>query len=321
MAGACRDAGSRPLFVATPMQHTSKPSVLLIAPHSSDKLPLLPWVDTEIESIVNSGLPVHLERDINQRKLVELTTDTKYNIVWFATHGTEKGIYLSDGLLGTDAITTILRNAGAHYVVLNTCDSIHVAVSISEETGADVICTVSDVGDQEAWRTAAYLAKHLARGLTVQAAFKMSRPASHGKYVYLPGFNGADNRRELQEKISELTAALASGQPERVEEIISSLADLNMRVARLESRQSVTEAKLSPPIGSIALFLLAIIVLVIAVVVALNAFNNPVLMEILVEQPVIVVTGVIVTFALIVTWIVLAFASVREHVEQSKRQP
>lgn len=300
------------------MAKTAEPlRVLLVAPHSSEKLPLLPWVDVEIEAIVNSGLLVRLEREVNERRLIELTSNQAYDIIWFASHGTSEGVFLSDGLLKTDALTAILRNSGAHHVVLNTCDSVHVAASISEETSADVICTVTEIGDRQAWRTAALLATNLARGLSIQAAYKKARPTLPGKYVYLPGMsNGAaDERQELKNKIAELTTTLAAASKQDAsEQAIAGIALIAVGQDKLEGRVEIIEAKLSPPASAVILIALTIILFIANLLIVYDAVSDPVVLEVLKSQPLIAILTEIVVLFLCATWIFWAYGITRKHV-------
>ena len=123
-------AGGIPMIRGSYRKDMANTSVLLIAPNKSPGLAALPWVDVEIQSIVNSGLNIRLERcDVRERTLFELLSNKNYNIIWFASHG-GKGSVLSDGLDIRRCAGVDVKSCTANYVVLNTCDSVHIAAVI-----------------------------------------------------------------------------------------------------------------------------------------------------------------------------------------------
>ena len=190
--------------------------ILLIAPRALPGLPALPWVDDEIQHLVNSGLSLHLERDATERHLIELLgKQPAWDVVWFASHGDAEGVMLSDGLCPVDTLATLLRASGVGYVVINTCASVAVAAAIQEECGADVICTLTTVEDREAWRTGALFARQLARGLDVRRAFELAKPAKPGRYIYLAGDRELRERDQLSTIVDQLHTM--EGRLERVE--------------------------------------------------------------------------------------------------------
>ncbi len=295
----------------------SKPAtmlILLVAPKNKE-LPALPWVDQEIQAIVNSGLQVQLERDVNERLLSELLGRRQWDIVWFASHGTQAGIALSDGIISTEALASMLRSVSVKYVVLNTCESVHVAAAISEEADCDVICTISPtIEDKQAWLTASNMARRLAAGDTVFDAFRRSRPTQPGKYIYLPGSGGF--RATLHEQVQRLTSAIENGNPEEVERIVGGLADLGARVSSLEvsfssaeterkqdrERLKAMERKLSPPISAILFAVAVAIIFTANIFVIFWLLNNTELWPVLREEPVIIGLFEIAVVLLMATW-------------------
>lgn len=280
--------------------------ILLVAPKNS-QLPALPWVDQEIQAIVNSGLQVQLERDVNERLLSELIAREQWDIVWFASHGTSTGIALSDGVVATDALASMLRSVNVKYVVLNTCESVHVAAAISWQADCDVICTISsEIGDKQAWLTATNMARRLYAGDTVFEAFRRSR-SNRPDYIYLPG---SGNFRAWQHgEVTRLTDAIENGNPEEVARIITNLASVGERVTGLEesdrkkdARISVLERKLSPPLAAVLFALAAIFIFFINVFAIFWLLNNAELWPILRQEPAIVAGFELAVVALIVTW-------------------
>jgi hypothetical protein len=194
--------------------------ILLLAPYALPGLPALPWVEDEIQQLVNAGLSLHLERDASERRLVELLgSQPAWDVVWFASHGDAEGVLLSDGLCPVDALAALLRASGVGYVVLNTCASVAVAAAIQEESGADVICTLTAIGDREAWRTAALFARQLARGHDVRRAFELAKPAKPGRYIYLAGDRDLRQRDQLSTIVDQLHTI--EGRLERVEQAVT----------------------------------------------------------------------------------------------------
>lgn len=285
--------------------------ILLVAPKNKT-LPVLPWVDQEIQAIVNSGLSVQLERDVNERLLSELLGRKSWDIVWFASHGTASGVALSDGIISTEALASMLRSVSVKYVVLNTCESVHVAAAISEEADCDVICTISpSIEDKQAWLTASNMARRLAAGDSVFDAFKRSRPTQPGKYIYLPGSGGF--RTTLHQQVEKLTAAIENGDSVEVERIVGGLADLGRRVSDLEAariidgeRLSAVERKLSPPARVILLALAFVVVFLANIFAVLWVINNAELWPVLREVPLVVggFEAAVILFMITLLWLI-----------------
>ena len=282
-------------------------SVLLIAPSKSPGLAALPWVDAEIQSIVNSGLNIRLERDVSERTLLELLSNKNYNIIWFASHGSKEGLYLSDGLISVDALASMLKSCTANYVVLNTCDSVHIAAVISEETGMDVICTVSNVEDRTAWRTAALFATNLARAESVYSAYQRARPTQAGKYIYLPG-----NRNGVVARIVE-----AAGEPTvldlviRIDRIEPIVLENQEKIAENRNEIVVIKRKLSPPRSAIVWAIAALIVLIANIVAIFTVINSEELGTVALRQPSVFVFGEIMLLLVTFTWLRQAVLIVR----------
>jgi len=109
-----------------------------------------------------------------------LTSGQEWDILWFAAHGTADGVQVSDGLVPTATLITLVRNCNVRLVVLNTCESEQVAMYLHVQTGVSVVCTIAPVGDRTALITGTLLAQNLADGLGVRAAFERSRPGDVG---------------------------------------------------------------------------------------------------------------------------------------------
>lgn len=276
--------------------------ILFLAPKAKE-LSDLPWVAREIDAVVNCGLSLRVERDdVTEKRLVELVASEQFGIIWFASHGTGDGIYLSDGLISSESLAAILRGSGVQYVVLNTCDSIRIADTIARETHADFICTVTNISDRDAWRTGALFARELAKGATVRDAYRIARPAKPGQYIYLPAFNGASDPAKITEKVKELSDAIQDGEIERIEKALTDLASLPGRVDRLEDRVTVIEARVNPPISSILALLVVLVTVIANVAVTWTIVTDVELRTVFAVRPYLAWGGEIGFVAFTVSW-------------------
>ena len=131
--------------------------VLLCAPHTN-----LLMVDAEVQDVLTSGLDVvQLIGDVSSVDLTRSLRGHHYDVLWLATHGDKTGVLLTDGILSASTITQLVRGK-IDLVFINTCSSYAVAQMIQNETGATVVCTVQEVPDGEAYRTASLFATALA---------------------------------------------------------------------------------------------------------------------------------------------------------------
>jgi len=201
--------------------------VLLVAPTQAD----LPSQIDEVQSIISSGLTVHpLLGQVRHTDMLRAMVDGRYDVLWLATHGSNEGVALSDGILSASLLTSMVRGR-VRLVVLNTCSSIQAAQMIQQESGAAVICTVTDVQDREASQTGALLARALADTGKIEIAYERSRPGENRTYVLLAArgkrsVSDSDVVGRLSAEMGELTKALY--------ELRSELALLKQRLEQLE---------------------------------------------------------------------------------------
>lgn len=154
---------------------------LLVAPRNPD----LPTIQDEVNSVANA-LDARLL--LGQRATLTGLMDELskgWDIVWFSTHGSEQGVYLTDGIANTSELTTLIRSTGAVLTVFNTCSSYPVAHAIHEEIGRDFVCTVVEVPDRMAFITATVFAQQIARGMTFYDAYEAAKPGQNSTYVFL----------------------------------------------------------------------------------------------------------------------------------------
>lgn len=304
-------------------------NVLLLAPRPTG-LPALPWADREIQSIVNSGLRVRMEReDISEQRIIELLADAvakgdPFDILWFATHGNHDGICLSGSdVLSPEAAASILRDTSIKCVFLNTCNSVYVAATISEEADIPVICTISEtIADHQAWRTGTLFANKLSHGLSYTEAFRLSRPVRPGRYIYLPPITS-----ENQQQVEELKIAIANGDEDETRLLLDKIGDHERRIVALETitgdhenRISVNEGKLSPP-ASVIVMLALIALVAIADAIIVEAILGDEMMRQLVQRiPAVWIGGEVLVLIAISTWTVYAITTWRAYAKGAAKK-
>jgi len=175
-------------------------NVLLIAPDVG-----LASVVNEVRSVSMALRAVALTGIVTRKDVLEALPGHTWDIIWFATHGDEQGIMLSDGPVEIADLTAIVRNSHAFLVVLNTCSSRYVGLEMHYELGVDVVCTQAEADDLSAYQTGVLLARNLAENMSVADAFEQSRPGQKSLY-FLFSRNGNSDSQTLQ----RLNAGFAS---------------------------------------------------------------------------------------------------------------
>lgn len=165
-------------------------NVLLIAPDFG-----LAAVADEVRAVSNVLRPAPLIGQVTRRDVLHALRGHEWDILWFATHGSELGIELSDGHMSTSDLTAVARASGAWLIVLNTCSSRLVGLELHYELGASVITTQAEINDVTAFQTGTLLAQALADGNGVVEAFEASKPGQGRNYLLF--HNG--NRSEATE--------------------------------------------------------------------------------------------------------------------------
>lgn len=191
--------------------------VLLVAPHE----PGLPGTREEIQDIINSGLDIRLlSGTVSAEELVRECTADQFDVLWFIGHSSADGLQLSSGVLPRSQLVSMVRGCGAGLVVLNSCESVAVAQQIAEQTGADVVSTITDVPDSAAYTTGALFAQWLANTEDPVQAYQMARPGNNSTYVFIPSLmnhrthspsHELESRvRDLEKQVFELSVMLES---------------------------------------------------------------------------------------------------------------
>lgn len=164
-------------------------NVLLIAPSSSN----LPAIDDEINAISVALRPAILHGVVTRRVVLDALRGRNWDVVWFATHGDQDGIELSDGPLSVADLTAVVRASGAWLVVLNTCASRLIGLELHYELGCAVITTQAEIADVTAYQTGALLAQALTESKDPVAAFNASRPGQSVNYLLF--YNSSNDER------------------------------------------------------------------------------------------------------------------------------
>lgn len=166
----------------------SRLNILLVAPDHPD----LPNVAAEVAAIRQNHDVVALLGPVRDPDIARAVQNGPYDIIWFASHGNEDGVLLSDGLLPIDGVGQYARHAAL--CVLNTCSSENVAISIISGGDTDMICTIGDVRDTDAQRFGILLSGELTRHDDFHDAYLRARPEG-GKYRYYRAGPSAPVRR------------------------------------------------------------------------------------------------------------------------------
>lgn len=192
---------------------------LIVAPETN-----LPMAKDEVQQVINLlGSKVLTGSDANIRGLLNILSEP-FDIVWFATHGDEKGIYLNDGVVNASELTSLIRSVGASFVVLNTCSSRSVALALHDELRLPLVCTLREVPDRTAFILGTLLARQLARGLSFREAYEIAKPGQNSTYAFLPEEGKIVNERKRVEHDLESIIALVK----RLEIIVSGSSDYNV---------------------------------------------------------------------------------------------
>jgi hypothetical protein len=188
----------------------------------------------------------------------------RWEIVWFASHGSDKGIYLSDGPLNASEITSLIRAAGVRLTVFNTCESYELAHAIHRELNTDMVCTVKKLPDRSAYITGVLFAQQIAQGMDFYDAYEVAKPGQNSTYTFLgakgqvmPAYerpnprgdrsqSDADPMTRLHEIVEQLDAIVFGstrynlpGLVKSNESLILKIDKLAMDVAQLQVNQLV----------------------------------------------------------------------------------
>jgi len=247
---------------------------LLVAPKTD-----LYYAEVEVRKVEQYLNPYILEGDnVTSTRFLETLLRSKYDLIWMATHGSKDGFFLSDGLISSSRFASDVKASGATDLFLNTCESFQTAVLINNNLAVNLICTVKEVPDLEAFETGLRLAYHLSQDLPFDESFELSKPVDNKFYLFLPArFKmrkrdriGMDDSRlilkkeeDLQEDIKRLIILVEGDKRFNVKGILPMITDLDNRIVKAENRLSlVTTALISLTAVNIMMLIALIVTLI-----------------------------------------------------------
>lgn len=211
--------------------------VLVIAPKTD-----LVLVEAEVAAVVNYLRAILLNGDLTADDVLN-KLEEQWDVIWFAAHGDEEGIHLSDGPLSSSLLTSFIRTAGASLVVFNTCSSFQVAQAIYNELLIDLVCTIRPIPDREAFFTGKQFAIHLGRGLSPHEAYLEAKLGGNKDYVFMnrreratpnPAVTSVE-MAELSEELRRLVDLMDGNKRDQRSGLLEDVRELAKTVARMES--------------------------------------------------------------------------------------
>lgn len=143
-------------------------------------------VEAEVAAVVNHLRAQLLNGDLTADDVLNKLSEQTWDVVWFAAHGDEKGIHVSNGeVLSSALLTSFIRTAGASLVVFNTCSSYQVAQLIYNELLIDLVCTIRPIPDKDAFFTGKSFAIHLGRGKSPHEAYLAAKMGGNIDYIFM----------------------------------------------------------------------------------------------------------------------------------------
>ncbi len=233
-------------------------NVLLIAPDSG-----LAGAINEVRAVSLALHPVVLNGQVTRKDVLDALSGHVWDVVWFACHGDQHGIMLSDAALPISDLTSITRNSEAKLIVLNSCSSRLVGLEIHYELGIDVVCTEADANDLTAYQAGTFLARNLAAGMSVEDAFERSRPGQQALYYLFSAHDGAEDAEARTIKLMHDGFNRQETLIRQVEaSILEQFAGLERRVLQVETATSVLERRSTSTLDRIMIMMMTIAVLV-----------------------------------------------------------
>lgn len=189
----------------------------------------LEFVDEEIQRVINFLSPRVLLGVVTLAQVVDELQARPYDVIWFACHGDEKGIHLSDGTITAQMIAQLLRANKPRLLFLNTCSSLSLAMEIHDAINCQVIGTITEIPDREAFVTGSAFARAIAQGLSIDEAYNISRPSQNRTYVLLNGSIRLNEAREGDDT-NQLLLLIIRRQDEWEKRILHQIGKMEDRV-------------------------------------------------------------------------------------------
>ncbi len=194
-------------------------SVFVLAPLGAD-LQSLPSEAQELVNLLSgAGYRVHLMQEpATELELYRALDKGPFSLVWMGAHSSAEGFMLDKGVLTPDALGRFLAEAQARDLVLNSCFSAGHVDAIQRYTTTNIVATIKPEGieDREAWRTALYLGRALARTKSLHAAYLQVSAGGMTQYRWFPAVQAvgwgqqtmSDRSDARMERIEETTERL-----------------------------------------------------------------------------------------------------------------
>lgn len=217
-------------------------NVLLIAPDLG-----LPAALDEVRAVSAALRPVVLTGKVTRKDLLDALRGHTWDTLWFATHGDEHGIMLSDGAVSVSDLTAVVRSSGASLVVLNSCSSRLIGLELYFELGCSVITTQTSVDDLSAYQTGTLLARYLGMGMSAVDAFAESKPGQGANYLLFAKAAPSDESDEVRtiQMLNEWGTRLLGKIDGLEQRMDREMRQVNEKLAGLES--TVRQAVMLPP--------------------------------------------------------------------------
>jgi len=241
--------------------------VLLVAPKTN-----LFYAELEVRKVSQYLNPYILEgNDVTSVRLLEELLRGTYDLLWMATHSSEEGFLLSDGVISPAEFATDIKTSSIERLFLNSCASVHTAVLINENLGLELICSILDIPDREAFKTGMRLAYHLSRDSSFARAYELSRPIDNRQYLYLPGSmmtkgeqrTVASGVESVHEDVKRLIMLMEGNRQYNITGVLQTIEKLDQRVLRNEGRLSLMTTVLGSLTIVNVIMLIAIVVTII----------------------------------------------------------
>lgn len=233
-------------------------NVLLIAPDSG-----LAGAVNEVRAVSLALHPVVLNGQVTRKDVLDALDGHVWDVVWFACHGDQHGIMLSDAALPIADLTAITRNSDAKLIVLNSCSSRLIGLEMHYELGVDVVCTEAPADDLTAYQTGTFLARNLAAGMNVRDAFERSRPGQQALYYLFSAHDGAEDAEARTIKLMHEGFARQEKLIRQVEtSILDQFSALERRVLTVETTTKMLERRSTSAVDRIMIMMMTIAVLV-----------------------------------------------------------
>ena len=238
--------------------------ILLVAPHIAGD-PFVAAKNELIQAVVNTGMAVTslIANDMTGDDILRELRRGSYTMMVVMAHGGPEGIQINGAdMLSIDDLAQAV--VGLELLLLLSCETLEVASVIADTTDVDVVAALKLLGLPEAYRFAAAMLTHLARGVDNWSAYELARPTRETNIRYVPSYRrrhnnnmtpSADHDRPIDQLGNRVTAL------ERTTDRHATLLEILMRPGPQPPGWSAGQIAIIAAIAAglfVVLFLLAI---------------------------------------------------------------